>query len=91
MRIFGWRPHSTSLGAMMHMAQSLVGKTLLYCGMAPPMAPVCSTRWTKYPESARSSAACMPEMPPPMTMTAPTMVLSFAPVAAPARVAGKGR
>ena len=33
-----WRPVSTSLGLMVHMAQSLVGKVLSSWAMCPPMA-----------------------------------------------------
>ncbi len=38
------RPTSTSLGAMIHMAQSLVGKVLSSCDIIPPMEPDFSTR-----------------------------------------------
>ncbi|EKD37412.1 MAG: hypothetical protein ACD_75C01141G0001, partial [uncultured bacterium] len=34
--IFKCRPHSTNFGAMIHIEQSLVGKVLSSCAMAPP-------------------------------------------------------
>jgi len=37
-------PISTSRGAMVHMAQSLVGKVLSSCAMAPPIEALVSTR-----------------------------------------------
>ena len=40
------RPTSTSLGEMIHMAQSLLGKVLSNWAMVPPMAGPFSTRWT---------------------------------------------
>jgi hypothetical protein len=42
--MFRCRPTSTSLGEMIHMAQSLVGKVLSSCDIRPPMAEECSTR-----------------------------------------------
>jgi len=40
------------------------GKVLSSWDMTPPMPALFSTMWTKYPEFARSSVACMPAMPP---------------------------
>jgi len=40
------RPTSTSFGEIIHMEQSLVGKVLSNCAMAPPIAGLFSTRWT---------------------------------------------
>ena len=42
--MFGCRPTSTSLGARIHMEQSLVGKVLSSCAMWPPMLGAFSTR-----------------------------------------------
>src|SRR4030042_3470669 len=70
--MLGWRPASTSLGARMHVEQSLVGKVLSSCAIAPPIDGLLSPRDTLNPASARSSAACVPAMPPPTTSTAPT-------------------
>jgi hypothetical protein len=39
--MFRWRPASTSLGEMIHMEQSLVGKVLSNWDMTPPMAERC--------------------------------------------------
>src|SRR4030042_6930155 len=36
--MFRWRPHSTNLGEMMHMEQSLVGKVLSDWAITAPMA-----------------------------------------------------
>ncbi len=69
--IFRCRPTSTSLGDIIHIAQSLVGNVLSSWLIAPPIAEDFSTRWTRYPESARSRAACIPEIPPPNTRTLP--------------------
>ena len=66
-----WRPTSTSLGEMIHMAQSLVGKVLSSWDMTPPMPALFSTMWTKNPEFARSRVACIPAIPPPTTRTDP--------------------
>ena len=51
----------------MHWEQSRVGKVSLNWLMCPPMEGSFSTRMTSAPPSARSSAAWMPAMPPPMT------------------------
>ncbi len=67
-----WRPISTSRGAMVHMAQSLVGKVLSSCDITPPTAGLVSVTYTLIPAAARSSAACIPPMPPPTTSAAPT-------------------
>ena len=45
--MFSCRPTSTSLGEMIHIEQSLVGKVLSSWAMVPPMAGERSTRWTK--------------------------------------------
>ncbi len=66
-------PALTSFGARMHIAQSLVGKVLSSCVMVPPMLGDSSSRYTLNPESARSSDACIPAIPPPTTSTAPTL------------------
>ncbi len=42
--MFGCRPTSTSLGEMIHMAQSWVGKVLSSWAMAPPMEGLLSSR-----------------------------------------------
>ena len=42
--IFRCRPTSTSLGEIIHMAQSLVGKVLSNWDINPPIAEDCSTR-----------------------------------------------
>ena len=42
--MFRWRPASTSLGASVHIEQSLVGKVLSSCAMCPPRAGAFSTR-----------------------------------------------
>ena len=44
------RPTSTSLGLMVHIAQSFVGKVLSSCAMCPPMADLFSTRYTLKPD-----------------------------------------
>ena len=41
---FGFLPTSTSLGAMMHMEQSLVGNVLSSCAIVPPIFGFSSTR-----------------------------------------------
>ncbi len=46
----------------------MVGKVLSIWVIFPPMEASLSTRTTSWPPSAISSAACMPAMPPPMTM-----------------------
>ena len=74
--MFSCRPTSTSFGAMMHIEQSLVGKVLSSWAMAPPMVGLLSTRYTLKPDSARSREDCIPEMPPPTTITAPTLSLA---------------
>src|ERR1019366_4632707 len=66
------RPISTRRGAMVHMAQSLVGNVLSSCAMTPPMAAPRSDKYTLMPPLARSRAACIPPMPPPPTRAAPT-------------------
>jgi hypothetical protein len=66
------RPISTRRGAMVHIAQSLVGKVLSSCAMTPPMAGPRSAKYTLMPPLARSRAACMPPIPPPTTRAAPT-------------------
>jgi hypothetical protein len=43
---FRCRPTSTSLGEMIHIAQSLVGKVLSSWDMTPPMPALFSTMWT---------------------------------------------
>src|SRR4030067_980061 len=48
-------PVAPSFGAMMHMAQSLVGKVLSSCAITPPMLGCFSTRETLYPGSARAT------------------------------------
>jgi hypothetical protein len=45
--MFRWRPASTSLGEMIHMEQSLVGKVLSNWDMTPPMAERCYARTTR--------------------------------------------
>ena len=42
--MFRCRPTSTSLGEIIHMEQSLVGKVLSSCAMEPPMAGLFSIR-----------------------------------------------
>ena len=42
-------PISTRRGAMVHMAQSLVGKVLSSCAMTPPMAGPRSAKYTLMP------------------------------------------
>jgi len=71
--MFMCRPTSTSFGEIIHMAHSLVGKVLSSWAIVPPMAGEASTRYTKKPLDARSKAACIPAMPPPTTITAPTV------------------
>ena len=39
-----WRPISTRRGAIVHMAQSFVGKVLSSCAITPPIAGLLSTR-----------------------------------------------
>src|SRR4030066_2533011 len=68
-------PVATSFGAMMHIAQSFVGKVLSSWAIVPPMLACFSTRYTLYPESAMSRADCNPEMPPPTTRTEPRLWL----------------
>src|SRR5271169_1018310 len=65
-------PISTRRGAMVHMAQSLVGKVLSSCAITPPIAALRSDRYTLIPPLARSRAACIPPIPPPTTSAAPT-------------------
>ena len=73
------RPTSTSLGEIIHIAQSLVGKVLSNWDMTPPMAELRSTKINVIAaELARSRAACIPAMPPPTTITAPVGCVSFA-------------
>ena len=45
--MFGCRPTSTSLGEIIHMAQSLVGKVLSSSLITPPMAEDFSVRCTR--------------------------------------------
>ena len=59
------------------MLQSIVGKVLSSCAMTPPMLGVRSTRWTFVPLSARSSDACIPAIPPPMTRTGFNLCSSY--------------
>src|ERR1019366_1918118 len=66
------RPISPSRGAMVHIAQSLLGKVLSSCAITPPMAGPRSAKYTLMPPLARSSAACIPPIPPPTTNAAPT-------------------
>ncbi len=54
----------------MQAAQSSVGKVLSNIAMWPPIVPVRSTRYTRLPPSAISSAAWIPAIPPPMTSAA---------------------
>ena len=58
---------STIFGVMMHWEQSSVGKVSESWAMWPPMEGSRSTRSTWWPQSAMSSAAWMPAIPPPMT------------------------
>jgi len=80
--MFGWRPNSTSLGEMIHIAQSLVGKVLSNSAITPPTPVLFSTTCTLNPESAKSRAACIPAIPPPTTRTEPFLLdgLSFIPI-----------
>lgn len=75
--IFKCRPTSTSLGEIIHMEQSLVGNVLSSSLITPPMAEDFSTRWTKKPESAKSREACIPAIPPPITITDPKTLLAM--------------
>ena len=65
--MFGWLATSTIFGVMMHWEQSSVGKVSESWAMWPPMEGSRSTSSTWWPQSAMSSAAWMPAMPPPMT------------------------
>ena len=47
--MLGCRPTSTSLGASIHMEQSLVGKVLSSWAIWPPMLGAFSTRYTLKP------------------------------------------
>ena len=71
------RPTSTILGEIMHMAQSPVGKVLSSITMVPPTEVSFWTICTLKPLSARSSAACMPPMPPPTIRTEPRLFEDF--------------
>ena len=71
--MFRWRPAETIFGEIMHIAQSPVGKVLSSEDIVPPIEDSLCTRWTLKPLSARSSAACMPPMPPPTTRTDPRL------------------
>ena len=51
------------------MEQSLVGKVLSSCAITPPMLGFFSIRETSIPISAKSSAAWIPAIPPPITAT----------------------
>ena len=55
--MFGCLPASTNFGETIHIAQSFVGKVLSNCAITPPILVLDSTRYTLYPESAKSSAA----------------------------------
>src|SRR4030042_3285950 len=54
--MLGCLPTSISLGEIMHMEQSLVGKVLSNWAILPPMDVASSTRYTLKPELARSKA-----------------------------------
>ena len=66
---FGWREISTIFGARMQIEQSRVGKVLSSCAIRPPIDGSFSIRYTCCPWSARSKAAVMPAIPPPMMRT----------------------
>ena len=67
--MFSCCAQSTMRGVRMQAEQSMVGKVLSSLAMVPPMVVSFSTMVTLRPASARSSAACMPATPPPMTST----------------------
>src|SRR5665811_510912 len=69
--MLGCWPASTSLGDRMHMEQSFVGNVLSSIAMMPPIEGPLSIRYALNPDSARSSAACIPPIPPPTTRTEP--------------------
>ena len=68
-------PISTSFGAIIHIEQSFVGNVLSSCDIVPPIQGFFSTRYTFIPDSARSSAACIPPIPPPRTSTEPIFLV----------------
>src|SRR5512138_1088397 len=63
----GWCATSAMRGVQMQLEQSSVGKTLFRPTMTPPMEGCRSTSSTSKPWLARSSAACIPAIPPPIT------------------------
>ena len=67
--MFSCCPTETILGVMIQAAQSKVGNVLSNLAMCPPIEGSLSTRYTVFPASAISRAACIPAIPPPMTKT----------------------
>ncbi len=67
--MLAWLADCAILGVEMQLAQSRVGKTLLSRIILPPMLGSFSTSSTLKPMSPRLTAASMPAMPAPMTMT----------------------
>src|SRR5208337_4500569 len=66
-------PSTRSTSLKVRMSMSLCRPISTRRGaMTPPMAGLRSARYTLMPPLARSRAACMPPIPPPTTMAAPT-------------------
>ncbi len=58
---------TSEAGACMQMAQSSVGKNRPARAAKPPRNGSFSTMFTSKPKSAKSTAVCIPAIPPPMT------------------------
>jgi hypothetical protein len=64
-------------GASIQIEQSSVGKFLSSAAILPPIDGPFSTRTTRPPAFATSSAACIPAIPPPTTMTVSLILSTF--------------